>query len=72
MKNRPRIGLAGELAFKIEPQHAIDFAGGGMPAVLSTPISSVSSNAPRATNASLSPAACTNAPSSARKVSAAA
>jgi predicted thioesterase len=25
MKNRPRIGLTGELAFKIEPQHAIDF-----------------------------------------------
>jgi predicted thioesterase len=37
MKNRPRIGLPGELAFKVEPQHAIDFAGGGMPAVLSTP-----------------------------------
>ena len=25
MKNRLRIGLTGELAFKIEPQHAIDF-----------------------------------------------
>ena len=37
MKNRPQIGLTGELAFKIEPQHAIDFAAGGMPAVLSTP-----------------------------------
>jgi fluoroacetyl-CoA thioesterase len=37
MKSRPRIGETGELAFKIEPQHAIDFAGGGMPAVLSTP-----------------------------------
>ncbi len=37
MKSRPRIGQVGELAFKIEPQHAIDFAGGGMPAVLSTP-----------------------------------
>jgi fluoroacetyl-CoA thioesterase len=37
MKSRPRIGLTGELAFKVEPQHAIDFAGGGMPAVLSTP-----------------------------------
>jgi fluoroacetyl-CoA thioesterase len=37
MKNRPRIGLTGELAFQIEPQHAIDFATGGMPAVLSTP-----------------------------------
>jgi len=37
MKSRPRIGQAGELAFKVEPQHAIDFATGGMPAVLSTP-----------------------------------
>jgi len=37
MKNRPRIGLTGELAFQIEPQHAIDFATDGMPAVLSTP-----------------------------------
>jgi len=37
MKSRPRIGQVGELAFKIEPQHAIDFAAGGMPAVLSTP-----------------------------------
>jgi predicted thioesterase len=37
MKNRPRIGLTGELAFQIEPKHAIDFATDGMPAVLSTP-----------------------------------
>ena len=37
MKSRPPIGLTGELAFKVEPQHAIDFAGDGMPAVLSTP-----------------------------------
>jgi fluoroacetyl-CoA thioesterase len=37
MKSRPRIGLTGELAFKIEARHAIDFAGDGMPAVLSTP-----------------------------------
>jgi fluoroacetyl-CoA thioesterase len=37
MKSRPRIGLTGELAFKVEPRHAIDFAGDGMPAVLSTP-----------------------------------
>jgi fluoroacetyl-CoA thioesterase len=37
MKSRPRIGLTGELAFKVEPKHAIDFAEGGMPAVLSTP-----------------------------------
>jgi fluoroacetyl-CoA thioesterase len=37
MKSRPKIGSVGELAFKVEPQHAIDFAGGGMPAVLSTP-----------------------------------
>lgn len=37
MKSHPNIGLTGELAFKVEPQHAIDFSGGGMPAVLSTP-----------------------------------
>jgi fluoroacetyl-CoA thioesterase len=37
MKSRPRVGAAGELAFKIEPAHAIDFTEGGMPAVLSTP-----------------------------------
>jgi hypothetical protein len=37
MKNRPKVGATGELAFQIEPKHAIDFAGGGMPAVLSTP-----------------------------------
>jgi predicted thioesterase len=37
MKSRPQVGATGELAFKIEPQHAIDFAAGGMPAVLSTP-----------------------------------
>jgi predicted thioesterase len=29
--------VTGELAFQIELQHAIDFANGGMPAVLSTP-----------------------------------
>jgi len=37
MKSRPKVGATGELAFKIEPKHAIDFATGGMPAVLSTP-----------------------------------
>ena len=37
MKARPKVGARGELAFKIEPKHAIDFAEGGMPAVLSTP-----------------------------------
>jgi fluoroacetyl-CoA thioesterase len=36
MKSRPKVGATGELAFKIEPQHAIDFATDGMPAVLST------------------------------------
>jgi hypothetical protein len=25
MKSRPKVGATGELAFKIEPQHAIDF-----------------------------------------------
>ena len=37
MKSIPRIGLAGELQFVVEPKHAIDFATDGMPAVLSTP-----------------------------------
>jgi predicted thioesterase len=37
MKNRPRVGATGELAFQIEPKYAIDFATNGMPAVLSTP-----------------------------------
>ena len=38
MKSRPHIGLTGELQFVVERQHVIDFASGGMPAVLSTPI----------------------------------
>jgi fluoroacetyl-CoA thioesterase len=37
MKSRPRIGLTGELAFNTEAKHAVEFAGNGMPAVLSTP-----------------------------------
>lgn len=37
MKSIPRIGLAGELQFVVEPKNAIDFATDGMPAVLSTP-----------------------------------
>ena len=37
MKARPKIGTTGELTFQIEARHAIDFADGGMPAVLSTP-----------------------------------
>jgi hypothetical protein len=37
MKSRPKAGVPGEPAFQIEPQHAIDFATDGMPAVLSTP-----------------------------------
>jgi fluoroacetyl-CoA thioesterase len=37
MKARPQPGLVGELAFVVEPKHAIEFAEGGMPAVLSTP-----------------------------------
>jgi predicted thioesterase len=37
MKNRPRVGGVCERQFKVETQHAIDFAQGGMPAVLSTP-----------------------------------
>lgn len=37
MKLRPRIGTAGELKFVVGQEHVIDFASGGMPAVLSTP-----------------------------------
>jgi len=37
MTSRPRIGLTGEHTFTVEAKHAIEFAGDGMPAVLSTP-----------------------------------
>jgi hypothetical protein len=37
MKTSPKIGTAGEQRFVVEAHHAIDFAQGGMPAVLSTP-----------------------------------
>jgi predicted thioesterase len=38
VKSLPRIGTTGELEFVVEQKHVIDFATGGMPAVLSTPI----------------------------------
>jgi fluoroacetyl-CoA thioesterase len=37
MKGIPKVGTTGEQTFLVEPLHAIDFAEGGMPAVLSTP-----------------------------------
>ena len=37
MKVPPKVGTLGEERFVVEPRHAIDFADGGMPAVLSTP-----------------------------------
>lgn len=37
VKGLPRIGAVGEQRFVVEPQHAIDFAEDGMPAVLCTP-----------------------------------
>jgi predicted thioesterase len=37
MKGLPKVGTLGEARFVVEPRHAIDFAEGGMPAVLSTP-----------------------------------
>jgi fluoroacetyl-CoA thioesterase len=37
MKGFPKVGTLGEERFVVEPRHAIDFAVGGMPAVLSTP-----------------------------------
>jgi len=33
----PRVGTTGEVTFTVETKHAIDFADGSMPAVLSTP-----------------------------------
>ena len=37
MKGTPKVGTTGEQQFVVERRHAIDFAEGGMPAVLSTP-----------------------------------
>ena len=37
MKSRPRIGEVGELAMPTDMQHAVEFHGDGMPAVVSTP-----------------------------------
>ena len=37
MKSRPKIGQTGELAVPTGMQHAVEFAGDGMPAVVSTP-----------------------------------
>jgi predicted thioesterase len=37
MKSLPKVGSQGEERFVVEYRHAIDFAGGGMPAVLCTP-----------------------------------
>jgi len=37
MKTPIKIGTSHELSFVVEPSHLIDFATGGMPAVLSTP-----------------------------------
>jgi predicted thioesterase len=37
VKSDPKVGTLGEERFVVEPRHAIDFAEGGMPAVLSTP-----------------------------------
>jgi len=37
MKSRPRIGEVGEQAIPTDMKHAVEFAGDGMPAVVSTP-----------------------------------
>ena len=37
MKSRPKVGTVGELAIPTEAKHAVEFAGDGMPAVVSTP-----------------------------------
>jgi predicted thioesterase len=37
MRSGLKVGMIGERRFVVEPSHAIDFAEGGMPAVLCTP-----------------------------------
>jgi predicted thioesterase len=37
MKSRPKIGETGELHIPTDMKHAVEFAGDGMPAVVSTP-----------------------------------
>ena len=37
MKSLPKVGTVGEERFVVDVRHAIDFAEGGMPAVLCTP-----------------------------------
>ena len=37
MKSRPKIGETGELSVPTDMKHAVEFAGDGMPAVVSTP-----------------------------------
>jgi fluoroacetyl-CoA thioesterase len=37
MKNSPRVGTSAEQKFVVGPGHLIDFAEGGMPAILCTP-----------------------------------
>ena len=37
MKSSPKVGTTGQQQFVVEPKHGIDFAEGGMPAVLCTP-----------------------------------
>jgi predicted thioesterase len=37
MKTPAKVGTVGEITFVVEHSHAIDFATGGMPAILATP-----------------------------------
>jgi len=37
MKSRPKVGTVGEQSIPTEAKHAVEFAGNGMPAVVSTP-----------------------------------
>jgi len=37
MKGKPKVGSVGTIRFKVESHHTIDFSGGGLPPVLSTP-----------------------------------
>ena len=37
MKSTPKVGTTEQLSFTVETKHTIEFAGDGMPAILSTP-----------------------------------
>ena len=44
MKSSPKVGTTGQQRFVVEPKHVIDFADGGMPAILCTPWLMINTN----------------------------